>query len=226
MDQKTTDDMLTAVQGRQAVYEFLAQLFLTPIPTPGHDYAATFLRAIDDYACFSELDDFRDGMRSLTTYRLAAAGGDLEEVQRQLAVDRTRLCRGIAKDGVVTTPYEAPYLMPEKETDQLLAIVQFYRKAGLQVGAGQQERMDFIGVELAFMAELCAKEHAALAAGNMQDYEDVLGWQREFLQDHLLQWAVDYCGRIIECAQTDFFRGFGYLMRAFLHEERELCSQA
>lgn len=225
MDQAAKDQLVAVAQGRQAVYDFLARLFVTPIPTPGHDYAETFLRAIDDYACYSDLDDFRDGMQSLKKYK-RATGCDLEEVQRHLAVDRTRLCRGIVKDGVVATPYEAPYLMPEKETDQLLAIVQFYRKAGLQVGAGQQERMDFIGVELAFMAELCAKEQAALAAGNMKDYDEVLGWEREFLQDHLLKWAVDYCGGIIDGAQTDFFRGFGYLMRAFLHEERELCSQA
>lgn len=229
MDEKERDGMLAVVQGRHAVYDFLARLFSNPIPTPGHDYAEKFLAAIDDHACFSDLDDFRAGMRALKNFRAMAAGGDLEDVQRQLAVDRTRLVRGTARGAhgnTVAPPYEAPYVMPEKETDRLLAIVTFYRKAGLQMSAGQRERMDFIGVELAFMAELCAKERAALSAANMQDYEAVLAWQKEFLQDHLLTWAVDYCGAMIDHAETEFFRGFGFLMRAFLQEEKELCEQA
>jgi putative dimethyl sulfoxide reductase chaperone len=225
-DEETKADMLVVAQGRRAVYDFLARLFLTPIPTPGHDYTDMFLRAFDDYACVSDLDDFHAGMRSLQDFKGRAAGGDLEEVQRQLAVDRTRLCRGIVKDAALMPPYEAPYLMPEKETERLLALVRFYRKTGLAVSAGQAERMDFIGVELAFMGELCAKEHAALAAGNTDEYEAVLAWEKEFLQDHLLPWVVDYCGAMIAHAETDFFRGFGSLMRAFLTEERELCEQA
>jgi putative dimethyl sulfoxide reductase chaperone len=223
-DQK--DDMLAAAAGRQAVYDFLAQLFLNPIPTPGHDYAQKFLRAIDDHAAFSDLEDFRDGMRALESYKATAERGDLDEVQRQLAVDRTRLCRGTAKGGAIAPPYEAPYLMPHKETDQLVAIVQLYRKAGLKITADQRERMDYIGVELAFMAELCGQERAALAAADTPAYDAVLALEREFLQDHLLKWAVDYCGAMIAQAQTDFFRGFGYLMRAFLHEEQELCGEA
>ena len=224
-DDARKHDMLAVVAGRQAVYDFLAQLFLNPIPTPGHDYAQTVLRAIDDYACVSDLDDFRDGMRSLKSYKATAERGALEEVQRQLAVDRTRLCRGTAKDGAIAPPYEAPYLMPHKETDQLVAIVQLYRRAGLKITADQRERMDYIGVELAFMAELCAKERAALVAADTTAYDAVLALEREFLQNHLLKWAVDYCGAMIAHAQTDFFRGIGYLMRAFLHEERELYDQ-
>jgi TorA maturation chaperone TorD len=223
MGDDAKDGMLAAAQGRHAVYDFLAQLFLTPIPTPGHDCARTYLRAIEDYACVSDLEDFRDGMRSLGRFKAVAAGCDLEEVQRQLAVDRTRLCRGIAGEAALMPPYEAPYVMPEKEIDRLLAIVRFYRKAGLQVSEDHPERMDFIGFELAFMAELCAREGAALAADDANEYRAVLGWEKEFLQEHLLRWAVDYCGQMIEHANTDFFRGIGYLMRAFLQEEKELC---
>lgn len=225
MDETEEENMLAAVQGRQIVYEFLARLFLHSIPTPGRDYAQTFLQAIDGHACWSDLDDFRNGMRSLKAYKATAADGDLEELQRQPAVDRTRLCRGATGSGAIAPPYEAPYLVPEQEADRLLAIVRFYRKADLTMSDGQRERMDFIGIELAFMAELCAGERAALAAGDADKYKTVLSLEREFLQGHLLAWAVDYCGQMIEHAQTDFFRGFGYLMRAFPEEGAELCDQ-
>lgn len=226
MDDSGKDDLLAVVHGRRAVYDFLAQLFLHPIPTPGQDYASRVLRAIDAYPCVSDLEDFHAGIGALATYKAMTAGRDLDDVQKELAVDRTRLCRGSASNNVVAPPYEAPYLSPERETDRLLAIVQFYRKTGLTMSADQRERMDYIGIELAFMAELCGKESAALVAENVNDYEAVLAWEQDFLRQHLLQWAVDYCGKMIDYAETEFFRGIGYLMRAFLQEERELCEPA
>ncbi len=216
------DQMLTVAQNRSKVYDFLAQLFLNPIPTPGSEYAKKFCAAIDDFPGFSELADYKEGVRLLQNFKAAAIYGDLEVIQKQLAVDRTRLCRGTAKKDEITPPYEALYLKPEKETDQLLLIVQFYRKAGLQVSDQNFERMDYIGVELAFMAELCAREAAALETGQKDDYQALLTLEQEFLNNHLLKWAGDYCGQMIALARTEFFRGFGYLIRAFLQEEKEL----
>lgn len=215
------EQMLAVITSRQKVYAFLAELFLIPIPTPGYEYAQRFCEAIDDFTGFS-VEGNDEGLRLLKNFKAVANCGNLESIQRLLAVDRTRLCRGTAKKEEITPPYEALYLMPEKEMDQLLAIVQFYQRAGLKVSATHFERMDYIGVEFAFMAELCQKERHAFADDQRKIYEEVLILEQDFLNQHLLKWAIEYCGQMVSQAQTDFFRGFGYLIRNFLLEEKDM----
>ncbi|KUO63821.1 MAG: hypothetical protein APF84_14455 [Gracilibacter sp. BRH_c7a] len=219
------EQMLTVVESRRSVYNLLAELFLNPIPTPGSEYAQKFSEALGDLARLPDQGDYGEGLRLLNNFKTVANCGDLENIQKNLAVDRTKLCRGTAKKDAVIPPYEALYLSPEKEVDQLLAIVQFYQKAGLKVSAGHFERMDYIGIEFAFMAELCTKERLALDSEQKEKFESVLALEKEFLNQHLLKWALDYCGQVIVHAETEFFRGFGYLIRAFLYEEKEFCEQ-
>lgn len=222
-DNYMKEQMLSVVENRRNVYNLLAELFLVPIPTPGSEYAQKFFEAFKDLDNLSDEGDYGEGIRLLNNFKAVANCGDLENIQKNLAVDRAKLCRGTAKKETVRPPYEASYISPEKEVDQLLAIVQFYQKAGLKVSPNHFERMDYIGVELAFMAELCGKERIALEAEQQEDYETVLALEKEFLNDHLLQWALDYCTQMIAHAQTEFFRGFAHLLRAFLHEEKEMC---
>ena len=108
------EQMLTVVQGRGNVYDFLAQLFLNPIPTPGYEYVQRFFKGIEDFSAFSDQEDYKEGVRLLKNFKAMANCGNLENIQRQLAVDRTRLCRGTAKMATLIPPYEALYLMPEK----------------------------------------------------------------------------------------------------------------
>jgi TorA maturation chaperone TorD len=218
------EQMLTVVRNRKRVYLFLAELFLTPIPTPGYEYAQRFCKAIDDFTDYSHGSN-DEGLSFLKKFKDVTKFGVLENIQRMLAVDRTRLCRGMAKKSELIPPYEALYLMPEKEIDQILAIVQFYQRAGLKVGATLFERMDYIGVEFAFMGKLCEKELIALEADQEKIYEEVISLEKQFLNEHLLMWAIEYCDQMITQAQTDFFRGFGYLIRSFLLEEKEMFEQ-
>ncbi len=220
------EEMLAVAESRRNVYNLLAELFLNAIPTPGHEYAHRFLEAVREPENLPDSGDYGEGVRLLKNYTAVAHCGDLETIQRQLAVDRTKLCRGTSRRDEIKPPYEALYLMPEKEMDQLLAIVQFYQKAGLKASEGNFDRMDYIGIELAFMAELCEKERVALESGHEEEYEAALSLQKEFLHDHLLRWALDYCSQMITHAQTEFFRGFAYLIRAFLYEEQEQYEQS
>lgn len=213
------------VENRRRVYDFLAQLFLNPIPTPGSEYVKRFCDAIGDFSDYSELEDYRQGVRLLKNFKAVANCGNSKVIQKQLAIDRTRLCRGTAKKDEITPPYEALYLKPEKEMDQLLLLTQFYKKAGLKVSDDNHDRIDYIGVELAFMAELCTIEGATLEMDQKNEYETILILEQEFLNEHLLKWVMNYCGQMISLAQTEFFRGFGYLIRAFLQEEKELYEQ-
>lgn len=218
--------MLSVAESRSRVYNLLAELFLQPIATPGSDYAHRLFSAIGELESLPDQGDYAEGARLLKNYKALAQCGNLENIQKELAIDRTRLCRGTLKKDAVMPPYEALFVMPEREIDQLLVLVRFYQRAGLKVSSGQFERMDYIGVELAFMAGLCEKERMALEAGQDGQYQEILALEREFMRGHLLKWVPDYCDQMIRYAQTAFFRGFAYLLRAFLKEEKEFGEQA
>jgi TorA maturation chaperone TorD len=148
------------------------------------------------------------------------AQADHEEMQKAIAIDRTWLCRGIDQGRKAPPPpYEALYLSPRKETDHLLKVVTFYKKAGLRVSRDARERMDYLGLELAFMAELCVRESGFVKRGNKGGRAKVLALEKEFLAEHLLLWVPEYCRLAIAAAKTDFFKGIAHLLRGFLQED-------
>ncbi|MFA5536369.1 MAG: molecular chaperone TorD family protein [Bacillota bacterium] len=216
-----TEQMWLVAENRSKVYDFLAQLFLNPIPTPGDDYIKKLSKAVDGFSEDYGLEDHKQGVHLLKNFKAAINCSDLQKMQKHLAIDRTKLCRGTPRSNNISPPYEALYLTPEKETEQLLLLVQFYQKAGLTMSDESHERLDYIGIELAFMAELCTREAASIRKGEENKYKEILLLEQKFLNEHLLKWVLDYCAQMINFAQTEFFRGIGHLLRAFLQEERE-----
>ena len=50
--------MLAVVESRRKVYNLLAELFLTPIPTPGSEYAQKFFNALVNLEKLSDQGDY------------------------------------------------------------------------------------------------------------------------------------------------------------------------
>jgi TorA maturation chaperone TorD len=223
---------LSPLEERQNIYRFLAEVFMVAIAVPGHDFVDRVFGGPlvwgktdgdePENGAEDEPEDLRTGGRLLQACAGRYARADRGEMQKEIAIDRTWLCRGIDQGRKAPPPpYEALYLSPRKETDHLLKVVAFYQKAGLQVSHDARERMDYLGLELAFMAELCGRENRLAKRGGKKARAGVLALEKEFLEEHLLLWVPEYCRLVIDAAKTDFFRGIACLLRGFLREERE-----
>lgn len=210
------DECSIQAQDAAAFYGYFSELFLQAIPVPGSDYVSA-LR--DATTALFDLGPTTEG--TLMESFFAAVDHDPETTQRDLAVDRTMLCRAV-KPGLLLAPYEGNYRKSDdKEGVSISHAEKAYRSAG--VAFQTAERADYLGVELAFAALLAQREaeaakatEAATADGTdasnltrgenapqPADWRDI---RKAFVRDHLA-WVPLYCKTALPHASTDFWRG-------------------
>jgi len=203
--------------GRAAVYRALAGLYLEP---PSPDFVAGLLRLASG-----------PGMARLF------AGPGVECLRRfagEFRGDASALRQEfhdlfIVPLGRYVTPYEAVYRDERVVGDRrvrgllmgpsTLRVREEYRQAGWDP-TGLGELPDHVGVELAFMAFLCARERGAWERGEGERAWEVLAQEQRFLGGHLLAWVPALAARIAGNAASDFYRGIGFLTEQFV------CSDA
>lgn len=160
-------------------------------------------------------------------YRTAAAAAEAAEPvpadafiggPRSLAVERTRLYRGVNSRGP-RPPYEAEWdEYAPTEAVTIGGVSATYREAGR--GQSTQDRVDYLGVELGFYQQLLGDEVVALQAGDREEAQRACERRSQFLATHLGKWVPSYVryGR----GQTDdaFYLGHLAFVQALLEIEQ------
>ena len=134
-----------------------------------------------------------------------------EEQVAELRYDYHRLFVGPGR--LLAPPWESVYLSAEHLLfeAETRAVRSFYRRYGLQAPNLGHEPDDHLGLELAFMLHLCVLALDALEHEDHDTFDGLLEAQRSFLGKHLLQWAPMCLNRVLEHAESDFYRGAAYL---------------
>ena len=223
MIQLTEDSSLS--DARAGLYSFVAALALTPIPPDDTEFAASLIDAINQLPNVDESDAMYQGIGVLKRFAADCAEIDeagLAELQTSLAVDRTRLFRGLRPNQRPEAPYESVYRPTPQLNQRIVDVIDAYREAGFGAIVPEGERSDYLGVELKFMACLCARESEV----SEEEKAVVLEQEQRFLYDHLLRWAPAFCEQMLEAAQTEFFKGIALVLSGFLNQEAELFSPA
>lgn len=119
----------------------------------------------------------------------------------------------VGPDRLLAPPWESVYLsrdhlLFEEET---MAVRRFYNRFNLQAPNLNTEPDDHIGLEMAFMANLCTVGIMAIDNEDADALEKSLQAQREFLSNHLLCWGPQFCQKVIDGAETTYFKGAGHL---------------
>ena len=160
--------------------------------------------------------DAGQGLASLQKFSQGAESGVSEQVFEELRLDYTRLFIGPGK--VLVPPWESVYFNEERLVfqEQTLQVRGWYRRFGLQVEKLYNEPDDHIGLELAFLAHLSGLGVQALEEGDPERFNALLSAQRDFLSQHVLRWAPQFCEQAAAQARTDFYRGVALLTRGAL----------
>ena len=147
------------------------------------------------------------------------ATGDAEAVRDALAIDFTQLFHGPADH---VSPYESIFFGHEGELMQgaALKVRDFMAEVGFEVVAEGGELPDHISVELAFLAELAAREADALDRKDKADAERARDIHRRFLATHLGCWAADFGKSVAARSQTGFYRTMAEALARFVADER------
>lgn len=192
------EEGIGAAQAAQ-YYDYLAQLLLQPIAVPG----SAFIEGLRTRT--EELFDLADQNEAASAISGFFGSGDAEELQKELAVDRTRLFRGVDPDGLLP-PYGSFWC---DESDLLVRLPAEYQRAGMAASAHNHERADYLGVYFAFLALLAQRESQAEDA---QERQQLMRLREDFLAAQVSPWISRYCDAALSYAETGFFRGLLMLM--------------
>jgi TorA maturation chaperone TorD len=202
---------------RARAYEVLATLYLNP-PT----------------------EQLVDGLLKLSTSPVMADpfGGPATECLRRCAAAHRGELDALRQEfddlfvvplGRYVTPYEAVYRDQRVVGDTVVggllmgastvAVMSEYRAAGVEMSSACAELPDHIGVELSFMAVLCAREDTAWARRDESAAKSLIQREHAFLEHHLLRWVPALSSRIVRNAQSDFYRAIALLTEGFLRTD-------
>jgi TorA maturation chaperone TorD len=119
----------------------------------------------------------------------------------------------IGPDHLPAPPWESVYLSTDGLVfeEQTLAVRKFYARYGLESPKRLKEPDDHFGLELAFLAHLCTLGLEAISTNDPDSLAEVLDDQRLFLEQHLLLWGSEFLDRVVEHAETSYYRGAAHL---------------
>jgi TorA maturation chaperone TorD len=140
-------------------------------------------------------------------------------VQETLAVDWTRLFRGVTPGYGPIPPYEGLFT-DEASTHLALmhAILALYLENGAALTGIVPNRPDYLGLELAFAGFLNEAAAAAWARGEAEAAAALADRAAAFVAEHPARWAHRYFEQALPKAQTGFYRGLLRLIQAMLAE--------
>ena len=214
-------------QTREQLYHFLAAAYLRPL-TP------EALRHLTDPGVLQELATLF-GEKATVALREFATRGHGETREEGLQQEFMDLFAVPA--GRYVTPFEDVYrgASAEQQLGPLLgehavAVKRLYRAAGGEVEENCKELPTHVGVELAFMSFLCAREAAAQSgegdacAGEADANAPApcayyRSLQLRFLREHLNVWFPQLSNAIQEKASSGLYRGLAELTEVVLERD-------
>lgn len=206
----------TLLANRENLYRFFARLYR--IEVDAHLLAKVSAMG---FPADGDDGDLSDGYRMLEAYVRMPGPDPIND----LAVDYARVFLGAGiYDGKAAYPYESVYtskerLIMQEARDRVLAA---YRAKGLDKVATLEIPEDHIALEFEFMAHLCREARAALGDSDWPAVAVSLQEQKDFLAQHLWNWAPEFCADIQKYSATDFYRAVAKITHGFLRMEQAI----
>lgn len=192
-------------------YSFLSKAFYEQ-PTADLINVLATERLFDEWMLNGDHPDIQAGLSLLRSF---AAQWDEAQLPA-LTHDYMRLF--IGPDALLAPPWESVYRSPEglifdKTT---LEVRREYQRFGMPIPKLHNEPEDHIGLELRFIGHLMALSLDAVGQNQVGAISLILGALDSFLHDHLLCWADQCLDKVINHANTAYYRGIALLTRGCL----------
>ena len=206
-----TDFFRNLAEMRSRVYWLLSTFYLKK---PDRE----FLRELKQKLPENVGDEFTEAIELIKK----SLDDDLDELAERLAIEFTRLFRGIKKGYSPPPPYESVYRGENRVMGEAtLAVMKFYNEAGFGIIEEEEGPQDYIGVELKFMSLLCYREMRAWEERNVEKARKYMELERRFLREHILQWIPTFCQVVEAEAKEQFYVGVAKLTRRFVEIDAE-----
>lgn len=154
-------------------------------------------------------------------------GFSAEEIKRELNIEYNRLFVGPGH--LPAPPYESVYLTKSEENKDgvvmglsTLDVKKHYLSAGVTLDENFTDLPDHIAVELEFMSLLCMEEHSKMEQGDISGAEEMNKKQRDFIDNHLLNWISLFTEAVCNSTKSNYFKGLAQLLEIWIHSDKEL----
>ena len=178
-----------------------------------------FLESLEHTENLSE--EMREGLRLIEDFIQSSQGRPMDELRKELTVERTRLFRGLKPIYSPPPPYESVYL----SSDQLplieatAAVARVYSEMDVFLPKDVRDQPDFIGYELDFMRHLTDREAQAWSHGKKELALNLLEKEQEFLEGHIIRWIPSCCDVLLKWAKLHFYMGLIKMTKGFVMDE-------
>lgn len=145
-----------------------------------------------------------------------------ERTVEDLRIDYARVFFGNGMSGIdAAYPFESVHtsserLMMQDARDEVLAL---FRAEGFVKSEDFKDNEDHMAMLLSYERLLCDKAAEAAERGDAGRASAKLEAQRNFLNDHLLNWVYLLAEQMEKFAQTDFYKALGLWTVGFLEED-------
>lgn len=209
-------DWIETLIAHELAYSYLGKVFYEP-PTQALIETLAADDLFGDWPLETNQSDVETGLELLRNYCCSWREEQLESLQH----DYRKLFIGPAQ--LLAVPWESVYLSPDHLLFgvQTVQVRRLYERFGMSVPNPQSEPVDHFGLELRFVAHLCALGIEAASKGRPDVRDAVTVEIRSFLSEHLLKWAPAFLQKVIENAQSDYYRGAAYLALGCLTDTYE-----
>lgn len=219
-------------QGSSGVYAQKAKLFhfLAGIynQRPDHDLAVNLKSFGTQHIQFlvenTEVHPrVAEGFAALSDYIHQIQNQPSMEIKENLAVDWTRLFRGVSPDYGPKPPYESVYRAAGKEdqsqmTEVLSSLMAEYQREMVVINKENRNRPDYIGLELGFVGYLLDQADQAETQGEPEQAEEFAHRAARFISNHLEKWIFRYIKEAEEYVETGFYRGVMLITEGVVRE--------
>ncbi len=229
-DLVTPAELSAIATARSRVYGFLGAVynrmpndqFASSLSSPE---VAAFLASVGQME--DDPGDMQEGLRLIEAFIRASKDKPVEQLKTELAVDRTKLLRGIKPGYGPPPPYEGVYAAMAQEAlgQTMMSVRNIYAESGVVLPEEIHDQPDFIGFELDFMRHLTEKEAEAWANEENEEVVKIIKKERAFLDEHILRWVPRFCDLMFEQAQLDFYRGIARLTKGFVQGEAHTAAE-
>lgn len=209
MEVRRSDEDAVSVE---AAAETLRMLSGVMGSVPDGEWTPSLVKAVE------VLGDDAPGCARMRRYLGEHAGED--DFVQALAVDWTLAFRGVSPAHGPRPPYAGAWLGDDGTgVGVMLAVNSCYVAEGLGTSGSKPNRLDYLGVELEFMAHLLSK--AAAGGEGAREAEASLS---SFIDRYVLSWLPRYRAQVEERCKTEFWKGFLELTESAVREVRAALS--
>ena len=119
---------------------------------------------------------------------------------------------------LLAPPYGSVYLDDGGRVmgDSTMKVIEAYQEEGLSKNDDFKDLPDHITVEMEFMSYLIYKEREALQKSDLDTAKEYANKQEDFLKNSIRPWVYQFCSRIKEGTDNEFYRSLADCLSVFV----------